>query len=242
MAASSKQKPLPSVWARPRSGAEQPALNRESIVREAVLMLDVDGIEALSMRKLGARLNAGATSLYRHVATKDELMELAVDAIVAELPIPRADPDWRSAAEEAAHAFRAWLLRHPWTMSVLGQMGLAYLGPNLMAYMAGLAELFTEAGFEDPAIGTDALLSYVVGMATTETAWLATVARSGEPEADFIARLMPAAREAAAGHRVLAEAYDRTRDAVADPAAQREAKFAGALAIVLDGLALRLRG
>ncbi|NUP35341.1 MAG: TetR family transcriptional regulator, partial [Streptomycetaceae bacterium] len=134
MAAGSKHKPLPSVWARPQSGAEQPALNRESIVREAIAMLDADGIEALSMRKLGARLNAGATSLYRHVATKDELMELAVDAIVAELPIPHADPDWRGAAEEAAHAFRGWLLRHPWTMSVLGQMGLAYLGPNLMAY------------------------------------------------------------------------------------------------------------
>jgi AcrR family transcriptional regulator len=242
MAAGSKQKPLPSVWARPQSGAEQPALNRESIVREAIAMLDADGIEALSMRKLGARLNAGATSLYRHVATKDELMELAVDAIVAELPIPHADPDWRGAAEEAAHAFRGWLLRHPWTMSVLGQMGLAYLGPNLMAYMAGLAELFAEAGFADPAIATDAVLSYVVGMATTETAWLATVARSGEPEVDFIARLMPAAREAAAGHRVLAEAYDRTRDVAADPPAQRDAKFADALAVVLDGLALRLPG
>lgn len=54
--------PIPSVWARKQREPDQPALSRAAIVREAVVMLDADGIEALSMRKLGARLNAGATS------------------------------------------------------------------------------------------------------------------------------------------------------------------------------------
>ena len=84
-----KPNPAPSVWTRPRE-PEQPALSRAAIVREAITMLDADGIEALSMRKLGAALNAGATSLYRHVATKDELMELAVDEVVAEITVPPA--------------------------------------------------------------------------------------------------------------------------------------------------------
>ena len=158
-----KTNPAPSVWTRPRE-PEQPALSRAAIVREAITMLDADGIEALSMRKLGAALNAGATSLYRHVATKDELMELAVDQVVAEITVPPASsPDWRAAAAETARSFRATALRHPWLASVLGQAGLAYLGPNLMSLSEQLAALFTTAGFPDPGGAIDVVLSYVIG-------------------------------------------------------------------------------
>ncbi|WP_037675817.1 TetR/AcrR family transcriptional regulator C-terminal domain-containing protein [Streptomyces griseus] len=240
-AAKSKQNPIPSVWARTRREPDQPALSRAAIVREAVAMLDAEGIEALSMRKLGARLNAGATSLYRHVATKDELMELAVDEVAAEIHVPDADsPDWRAAAAEAAHSFRATALRHPWLSSVLGQAGLAYLGPNLMTFSERLAALFTAAGFPEPSRAIDAVLSYTIGMSTTEAAWLTTVARSGESEADFIARLLPAAQEAAAAHDHLAGAYTDAQAATTDPVALRDDKFAGSLEIVLDGLAMRL--
>ncbi|GEB62223.1 TetR/AcrR family transcriptional regulator C-terminal domain-containing protein [Streptomyces gardneri] len=241
-----KANPVPSVWTRQQSAPDQPALSRTAIVREAVVMLDADGIEALSMRKLGARLNAGATSLYRHVATKDELMELAVDEVAAEITVPPADAarggaGWRAAATEAAASFRATALRHPWLSSVLGQAGLAYLGPNLMSYSERLAALFTAAGFPEPSRAIDTLLSYVIGMSTTEAAWLTTVARSGDTEGEFIARLMPAAQQAAAGHDHLAEAYaDAAVRAPVDPVALRDAKFAYGLDVVLDGLEMRL--
>jgi AcrR family transcriptional regulator len=233
--------PIPSVWAREKREPEQPALSRAAIVREAIVMLDADGIEALSMRKLGARLKAGATSLYRHVATKDELMELAVDEVAAEITVPApGSPDWRAAATEAAWSFRATALRHPWLASVLGQAGLAYLGPNLMAVSERLAALFISAGFPDPSGAIDVVLSYVIGMSTTEAAWLTTVARSGQTEAEFVARLMPAAREAAADHEHLAEAYAASEIEDIDPAKVRDTKFANALNVVLDGLSLRL--
>ncbi|KOG22874.1 TetR/AcrR family transcriptional regulator C-terminal domain-containing protein [Streptomyces viridochromogenes] len=236
-----KQSPIPSVWARPRREADQPTLSRATIVREAVVMLDAEGVEALSMRKLATRLNAGAASLYRHVATKDELMELAVDEVAAETHVPPADsPEWRAAAAEAAGSFRATALRHPWLSSVLGQAGLAYLGPNLMSFSERLAALFTSAGFAKPSGPIDTLLSYVIGMSTTEAAWLITVARSGETEADFIARLMPAAQQAAAVHEHLAEGYADAVSATVDPVALRDEKFAYGLDVVLDGLALRL--
>ncbi|MFD3495424.1 TetR/AcrR family transcriptional regulator [Streptomyces sp. NPDC058690] len=240
--------PIPSVWARQQPAPDQPALSRAAIVREAIAMLDADGIEALSMRKLGARLNAGATSLYRHVATKDELMELAVDEVAAEIVVPSPDfagedleadsLDWRAAATEAARSFRATALRHPWLSSVLGQAGLAYLGPNLMSFSERLAALFTAAGFPEPSRAIDTVLSYVIGMSTTEAAWLTTVARSGETEAAFIARLMPAAQQAAAGHDHLADSY--AAPLALDPGEIRETKFAYGLEVVLDGLAMRL--
>lgn len=253
-----KANAIPSVWTRQERREDQPALSRAAIVRVAVEMLDGEGIEALSMRKLGARLNAGATSLYRHVATKDELMELAVDEVFGELRRPAlgaeakdaedaadaedvADaedaPDaWRIAVAAAAADFRATALRHPWLSAVLGQAGLAYLGPKLMAYNEGLAALFEDASFTEPVPAIDALLSYVIGMSTTEAAWLSTVARSGDTEAEFIAKLMPAVAQAVEGHEHLAKS---ARTAVPDPAALRDAKFADGLDIVLDGLALR---
>ncbi|MFG2823137.1 TetR/AcrR family transcriptional regulator C-terminal domain-containing protein [Kitasatospora sp. NPDC048365] len=233
--------PIPSVWARRRREADQPSLSRAAIVREAVAMLDADGIEALSMRKLGARLNAGATSLYRHVATKDELMELAVDEVAAEIHVPRAGADWRADVTAAAGSFRVTALRHPWLASVLGQAGLAYLGPNLMAFSERLAALFADVGFPEPDRAIDTVLSYTIGMSTTEAAWLTTVARSGETEAGFIARLMPAAQEAAAGHEHLGGSYAAAATVAAqDPVGIRDAKFAYGLEVVLDGLALRM--
>ncbi|WP_371498198.1 TetR/AcrR family transcriptional regulator [Kitasatospora sp. NBC_00374] len=240
-----KTNPIPSVWARQQREPDRPALTRAAIVREAIVMLDAEGAEALSMRKLGARLNAGATSLYRHVATKDELMELAVDEAVAEITVPPAGgPDWRAAVTEAARSFRATALRHPWLSSVLGQAGLAYLGPNLMSFSERLAALFTDAGFPAPNGAIDTVLAYVIGMSTTEAAWLTAVARSGETEAEFIARLMPAAQQAAASHDHLAAAYaEADAEAAAgtlDPVGIRDTKFAYGLDVILDGLALRL--
>ncbi|MFG2841207.1 TetR/AcrR family transcriptional regulator C-terminal domain-containing protein [Streptomyces zaomyceticus] len=236
-----KANPVPSVWARQPSAPDQPALSRAAIVREAIVMLDADGIEALSMRKLGARLNAGATSLYRHVATKDELMELAVDEVAAEFTVPPPGSPWRAAVTEAAVSFRATALGHPWLSAVLGQAGLAYLGPNLMAYSERLAALFTDAGFPEPSRAIDTVLSYVIGMSTTEAAWLITVNRSGRTEGDLIASLMPAAQQAAAGHDHLAGTYaDAAVHAPVDPVALRDEKFFYGLDVVLDGLEMRL--
>jgi AcrR family transcriptional regulator len=240
MAARSNQ--IPSVWARREREAEQPSLSVAAIVREAVVMLDAEGIEALSMRKLGARLNAGATSLYRHVATKDELMELAVDEVFGEIEVPEVpaggDADWRVPVAAATRSFRDTVLRHPWLASVLGQAGLAYLGPNLLTYLERLGALLSAAGFAEPHKVIDPLFFYVVGVGTTEASWLTAVARSGETEAEFVGRLMPTAREAMAGRELLVAAADDT-DVAVDPVAAREAKFQYGLEVVLDGLAMR---
>ncbi|WP_411102928.1 TetR/AcrR family transcriptional regulator C-terminal domain-containing protein [Streptomyces sp. cmx-4-9] len=230
MAAQPKAGAIPSVWARAKPAPSQPALSRALIVREAIAMLDADGIEALSMRKLGARLNAGATSLYRHVALKDELMELALDEVLGEVAPPPEDPaDWRTAVTDFAASFRATALRHPWMCTVLGQAGLAYLGPHLSALSQRLSTLFTNAGFPDPGTAINALYSYAIGMVTTELAWLNTVARSRQTEADFLARLLPpASHEGQSGTQA------------ADPRTIRDDHFDNALELVLDGLACQL--
>ncbi|WP_306328326.1 hypothetical protein [Streptomyces venezuelae] len=85
------------------------------------------------------------------------------------------------------------------------------------------------------------MLAYVIGMSTTEAAWLTTVTHSGMSEAEFVTGMMPAARQAAADHEHLAEAYaDVATQPAFDPVALRDDEFLYGLDIVLDGLEARL--
>ncbi|MFG1710293.1 TetR/AcrR family transcriptional regulator [Nonomuraea sp. M3C6] len=236
------EQPIPSVWARPRKEREQPALSREHIVAEAVRLLDEEGVEALSMRRLGSRLSAGATSLYRHVASKDELFELAVDEVYGELPVPAPDDtgDWRASVVHVARGLRATILRHPWLAAKLGEMGLAYLGPNMLRQSEHLLGLFESAGFPldeaDQAVNT--VIAYVLGISTSEAAWLSMVARSGQSEQEWLERLWPAAEQAVQDYPRLRARYAAQRGG--DATKSNEDSFEYGLQRVLDGLQSRL--
>ena len=75
-------------------------LNRERVLRAAVDLADREGIEALSMRRLGQELGVEAMSLYNHVANKEDLLDGMVDAIVAE--IERTDDRWWTGSRRRA--------------------------------------------------------------------------------------------------------------------------------------------
>ncbi|MGV9882716.1 TetR/AcrR family transcriptional regulator [Streptomyces sp. NPDC003006] len=231
---SADQKPeIASVWTRPRRQREQ--LSREQIVAEAVKLLDADGLEALSMRRLGTRLDAGATSLYRHVANKDELIELVVDEVYGELAVPAASgaDGWRDAAGRSAYSLRAMILRHPWVASVLGQVGLIHLGPNVTKMSQRMAAVYDTAGFpaEETEQALNTVISYVIGMATSEAAYLSLIARSGKTEREFAASLP-------GGPGSGSSEQPGSRDD--DPAKVREETFDYGLQRVLDGLQVRL--
>jgi AcrR family transcriptional regulator len=237
------KQPFPSVWARPHQARrEQPALSRDQIVSAALHLLDAEGMAALSMRKLGARLNAGATSMYTHVANKDELTELVVDQVFGEIDPPAVDdPDgWHTAITRCAHSMRSTLLRHPWIVSVLGEAGMAYLGPNMMRLTEALLAAFEEAGFSLEAAeqAMNTVVAYVVGISTSEAAWLTTLARSGQTEQEWADRLLPAAEQAVQGYPRLRKLYAAQRDQ--DLARNRDDDFDTGLECVLHGLAARL--
>ncbi|MFG2379694.1 TetR/AcrR family transcriptional regulator [Streptomyces avermitilis] len=243
-ASSPENRTIQSVWTRPRGGRERPVLSREQIVAEALRLLDSEGIDALSMRKLGNRLSAGATSLYRHVANKDELIELAVDEIYGEIGLsdaPAAPERWRADAAHCAHSLRTTMLRHPWIASVRGEMGMAHLGPNWMRLSEAMLGVFTTAGFPrdeaDRAVAT--LIAYVTGTATSEAAWLTALARSGRSEQEWVDELWPAAEQAAQAYPRLREGYAEQRGK--DPRKSREEGFQYGLDRVLDGLETRLK-
>ncbi|MEV0199096.1 TetR/AcrR family transcriptional regulator [Nonomuraea sp. NPDC050691] len=236
---------VPSVWARQRHKREQPPLSQDRIVAEAVRLLDEEGIEALSMRSLGNRLGAGATSLYRHVANKDELIELVVDEVYGELEVPEpggseAPDGWRESVAASAGGLRAMILRHPWVASVLGQVGLARLGPNLTRQSERMLALFHRAGFPsdeaDRAMNT--VIAYVVGMTVSEAAYLSMLARSGQSEQELMEGLRRVAEETVRDLPLLREGYERRGGE--DPSRLRDESFAYGLERFLDGLQARL--
>lgn len=105
---------------------------------------------------------------------------------------------------------------------MLGQVGLAELGPNLMRQSERMLALFQAAGFApgeaDQALNT--LIAYVVGMTTSEAAYLSMIARSGQTEQEWAENLRPTAEEAMQDHPRLRDGYVARRDA--DPRQLRE--------------------
>ena len=70
-------------------------LTKERVLRAAVDLADRDGIDALSMRKLGQELGVEAMALYRHVRNKDDILDGAIDVVVGEIELPRPNRDWQ---------------------------------------------------------------------------------------------------------------------------------------------------
>src|SRR6266496_4171516 len=92
-------------------------LSRERILDTALALVDEEGIEALSMRKLGQALGYEAMSLYNHVANKDDLLDGILDLVLAESEPPSPVGDWDAAIRESAISVHDALRRHPWSCS-----------------------------------------------------------------------------------------------------------------------------
>ncbi len=88
-------------------------LSRGRILQAAVGFVDREGLEALSMRKLGAELGVEAMSLYNHVPNKDALLDGMVEVLLGELRIPPENEDWEVRVREAYRSFRGLAHAHP---------------------------------------------------------------------------------------------------------------------------------
>jgi AcrR family transcriptional regulator len=233
-------KPFSSVWTRERQGRREQGLNRDQIVKAAMELLDAEGLDALSMRKLGARLGSGATSLYWYVATKDQLLELVMDEIYGLLVrLPEA-ATWREAANSFAYGLRGAMLEHPWCASLMGVV--PGLGPNALTAADRLMGAFSDAGFTgiDIDYAVSAVMSYTLGATVPEIAWMSAM-KASETDLDELQKsLIPTVEQLAAGHPNLLKQYRAYARADFDPIIARRLAFDFGLTALLDGLATRL--
>jgi AcrR family transcriptional regulator len=169
---------------RDRSGEREP-LSRGQIVAAALKLIDAEGLDAFSMRRLGQELGAGATSIYWHVRDKDQLIDLVLDEILAEIELSE-DPAvaWRERAASLAREFRAVLRRHPHLAAVFGSR--LSLGPNTLRGIEHLLAVLRAAGFEGTALtlAFSAILNFAMGTGIMESRGLTGPEAEGKTEAE----------------------------------------------------------
>lgn len=166
-------------------------LNRERILDTALALVDDEGIEALSMRKLGQALGYEAMSLYNHVANKDDLLAGILDLVLAEMEPPDPDggfPAIRTAALSAHEALK----RHPWAAGML--MSPSGIRPARIAYMEALLASLRGAGLSADTTyhAYHALDAHIIGFSL----WASTHGKMPEGIDDvrgFIDRMLPVA-------------------------------------------------
>ena len=157
------------AWPAPWSGAEpraprRRALSRGAIVEVALGIVDAEGLDALSMRRIAQELNTGAASLYAHVSNKDELVELVLDQAYAGLVHPVPDPErWREQVKEFLRQARDALVAHN-DLARVALLTNIPTQPNHLDSAETVLALFRAGGLppQVAAYGVDLIASYVV--------------------------------------------------------------------------------
>ncbi|MGH6805837.1 MAG: TetR/AcrR family transcriptional regulator [Ensifer adhaerens] len=153
----------------PRS---EPPLSLERIVATAVELLDAEGVDGLKMRRLADRLGSGAMSLYWHVGNKEEVFDLALDSVLEYRGLPEIveSQDWRGQVVHMLEDWRAVMLRHPWSASLLPRRAL---GPNILSRLELMSKTLSGAGVADADLNVAlwSLWNFVIGATTTRASF-----------------------------------------------------------------------
>ena len=214
---------------RPTPSPESRApLTRERVLGAAVVLADEDGIESLTMRKLGLRLGVEAMSLYNHVANKDDLLDGMVDLVVSEIDLPSDPSDWKEAMRRRAISAQAVFSRHPWASALIDSRESS--GPARLRYFDWVVGTLRRAGFtlEMAARAFSVLDSYIYGFGRQQLNMASASDLEPEEMAEAFLRALPA------------DEYPYLREMVVDYAMSsghdEDADFEFGLDLILDGL------
>lgn len=157
----------------------RPTLDQTTVVRAALALLDTEGLEALTMRRLATRLGVQATALYRHVRAKEELLVLVSDEIAAGVPLPPRHGSWRARLATTAWNTRRGLLAHRDGAQLLALTPPA--GPRRLRLIEAVLQVLREAGLSARQAARTAyhMNNFVTEFAADEARLRAIVARSG---------------------------------------------------------------
>jgi AcrR family transcriptional regulator len=202
------QRTFALLWnLREHSGLGRPAgLTVDQITAAAIQVADADGMDNLSMRSVADRLGVGTMSLYRHVSSKDELLDLMIDRVSAEV---RYDQDshshWRPQLERVARSNQSMFQRHPWLLKAFPRRPPQ--GPGVIGKYD--AELRTVEGIGLTDVEMDSVLALVLGYVRDATAslleWTTMSERTGQNDDEWWSALAP----------LLDQVLDRNRYSVA---------------------------
>ena len=137
----------PSVTNVPEDGH----VSRSVILQRALQLVDRDGADGLSMRRLSEAVGRDPTVIYRHVPNKAALLDGVAEIVLGQLRVDTADPDWAGQLRAVAHDFRRLALAHPNVVPLLVTRPLATpLGqrpPGMLRPLEDVVALLTSVGF-----------------------------------------------------------------------------------------------
>ncbi|HEY5987085.1 MAG TPA: TetR/AcrR family transcriptional regulator [Streptosporangiaceae bacterium] len=221
------------------------ALSREEIVRTAIAVADSEGADAISMRRIARELNAGTMSLYWHVTSKEELLDLMIDSIQGDLNVPNPSGDWREDLRTLAWTMRSVLHSHRWMMDFLG--GRPPMGPKSLRTLERTLSCLDRLGLT-PGAAMDivmALATYIHGALLREVQeenaqryQEQQTAGLSEAEVSEMVETFKARLHASGRYPHLAQMIESGVDP--DAPETRDARFEFGLDCLLDGFAAHL--
>lgn len=199
----------PASPARKRAGAAKTALSRERIEEAALTLIEQQGLEGFSLRKLAEALGCEAMSLYNHFPSKAHILDALVDRLIGSMEAPAPEADSMEKMQAIARAWRQLAHRHPrfFPFLALHRMNSA----TGLAFLERIMQTLQEAGFEPETAARlfRTVNYYLIGAALDETAGYGNGPSSLNPVSDDeVARTFPAI--AAAGRFFSADEHERT--------------------------------
>jgi AcrR family transcriptional regulator len=141
----------PPPWQRSPKRAskrKREPITQEAIVDKALDVLDAEGLDGLSMRRIAEELGTGAASLYWHVGSKDGLLDLIFDRIIGEQHVPDPEPGrWQEQLKEVARNMRSAVLRHRDVVEI--SLGRIPMGPNALEWSERVLAILRSGGVPD---------------------------------------------------------------------------------------------
>jgi AcrR family transcriptional regulator len=229
---------LELLWGLREAGSRGPrrGLTLEGIVDAGIHVAEAEGVGALSMARIAKQLGVGTMSLYRYVASKDELLSTMVDTALGTPPSPQAGENWRAGLTRWAEGVRSAYQRHPWSLRV--PISGPPLGPNNVAWLDNaLRALERTVLSEQEKLSCVLLLSGFVRNDVTLALDFAE-ASGGEPQMPGYGQLLAqliSADEMPSLHRAIASG---SLDDPDDP----DAEFTFGMARILDGIEALMAG
>jgi AcrR family transcriptional regulator len=234
------------IWARPEPAARSLRFSRPQIAAAALEIADAEGFEAVSMRRIARSLGAGTMSLYRYIATKDDLLALIADALLGEALVPGELPaDWLEAIAVVARQTRRAYLRHPWAIHLVHRreaVRAALAGPNGLRHSEQSLSALAGAPMDDKAKLDVLAIVEDYGLGHLMRAAGSTTAAASAPTPEEAGTAEFTRSQLASGDFPQLSAVIGSDDAarLASPA-DLDAQFELGLKLLLDGIAARYR-
>ncbi|MEV0613049.1 TetR/AcrR family transcriptional regulator [Nonomuraea sp. NPDC050404] len=233
--------PVPPWRRSRRSAPPRRQLSQDLIVETGLRVLDSEGFDALSMRRVAQALDTGPASLYAHVAGKEELLELIYERVLGEIRLPERDPArWKEQLRGYALELHGMFRKHP----DVARAALASIpmGPSSLRAAEFTYGLLVEAGMppQEASLAIDRLSLYLVGDAYEGALHVARMRAAGmrdqaEYFESFVAQIVSYYRS------LPMEQFPHLANHVDDlTAADGEDRFHYGLALLLDGIEARM--